>query len=669
MIKIEKIEFFNYRQYRNVSISFSDKHNYQLHILRAKNGTGKTTFLNGILWCLYAKEYYINDESKALKVINETVVQDANVNDIIEVKVRLTISDEDKYVIFERGQKFNIFEDPLTSLKQTIEIGKPVLKVIENPKFTYENSKVYETDDETQRIVKQYFDEDIYSYYFFDGENLRNYFDKKNASKVKDSIYSLSQVNLLSNASRRTEVLSEEKSRELTKNKNLDLSVYDQVDSLKDEIERLEKDNHDIEVNLSVISQRLDDLNSQLAGYKPVRDLQLRREELDKRLKKLEKEKDDIFTRKKEFIRTYYTLFHLYPRLKSTLNMIDYKEKHGELPPRIDKRQVEELLENHDANCPMCDGELNDHAIDHLKQLLLELEVSSQSSNYLSSIKGGLENAIGRCNNYQNECQSLLNDEKNNSDEMDDVKQKLDVISKYLMTYSDDHTDIIDISKIEKERNELEYERSSKEQRKGANEVCIKQDREKLVKLEKEIKELEKRDNENTLLRKQVTTLRSLTNAFMVVKKNLMDEIKIEIEKNTWESFKNMIWKKETFYSLEINDEYQMTVKNYNLNDMTGSLSATESMALAYSFTLAIHKTSGRNCPLVVDSPLGRVSDENRVNMAKELLKISKDKQIIMLFTPDEYSSEVADIYDDTVASIRDLSLVSNESEIGKVVL
>ena len=155
----------------------------------------------------------------------------------------------------------------------------------------------------------------------------------------------------------------------------------------------------------------------------------------------------------------------------------------------------------------------------------------------------------------------------------------------------------------------------------------------------------------------------------MVVKKNLMDEIKIEIEKNTWESFKNMIWKKETFYSLEINDEYQMTVKNYNLNDMTGSLSATESMALAYSFTLAIHKTSGRNCPLVVDSPLGRVSDENRVNMAKELLKISKDKQIIMLFTPDEYSSEVADIYDDTVASIRDLSLVSNESEIGKVVL
>ena len=92
-------------------------------------------------------------------------------------------------------------------------------------------------------------------------------------------------------------------------------------------------------------------------------------------------------------------------------------------------------------------------------------------------------------------------------------------------------------------------------------------------------------------------------------------------------------------------------------------------MALAYSFTLAIHKTSGRNCPLVVDSPLGRVSDENRVNMAKELLKISKDKQIIMLFTPDEYSSEVADIYDDTVASIRDLSLVSNESEIGKVVL
>ena len=128
-----------------------------------------------------------------------------------------------------------------------------------------------------------------------------------------------------------------------------------------------------------------------------------------------------------------------------------------------------------------------------------------------------------------------------------------------------------------------------------------------------------------------------------------------------------MIWKRNTFGSLSINDSYEITVLNKAGNEMTGSLSATEYMALAYSFTLAIHEASGKNCPLVVDSPLGRVSDENRENMARELLEVSKEKQIIMLFTPDEYSEDVSKVYDGTIASIRDISLSSDESEVERV--
>ena len=178
---------------------------------------------------------------------------------------------------------------------------------------------------------------------------------------------------------------------------------------------------------------------------------------------------------------------------------------------------------------------------------------------------------------------------------------------------------------------------------------------------------MEKKANKNKALQKQMNVLNDLTSCFNQVKKQLMDKIKVEIEENTWNTFKNMIWKKETFNNLKIDEDYQMSVYNNNLNDMTGSLSATESMALAYSFTLAIHETSGKNCPLVVDSPLGRVSDDNRKNMANELLKISQKKQIILLFTSDEYSKEVAEIYDSTIATIQDVSLTEDEQEIRKI--
>ena len=145
-----------------------------------------------------------------------------------------------------------------------------------------------------------------------------------------------------------------------------------------------------------------------------------------------------------------------------------------------------------------------------------------------------------------------------------------------------------------------------------------------------------------------------------------MNNIKTEIQALTWHMFDTMIWKKNTFGSISINDAYELSVYNRNGNEMTGSLSATEYMALAYSFTLAIHEASGKNCPLVVDSPLGRVSDENRANMAAELLKVSSNKQIIMLFTPDEYSEEVRKIYE-SVASVRDIVLSGDEKEVERI--
>lgn len=669
MIKIERIEFSNYRQYKHVTIDFKNNDDCNIHILKAKNGTGKTTFLNGVLWCLYEKEYYISDNSKALPVVNKNAIDSANPGDVVETKIKLTISDDDKkQIIFERSLKFSITINPLDDkdYKRAIKTTPTaILKVSEIPMDNPSNAIVYESDEETKSFVKQYFDEDIYTYYFFDGENLKNYFDSANSEKVKKSIYTLSQVNLLKDAAQKTETMSTDKSRELTKKSGQnDVTIYDKIDKLEDENERYEEENKTLRAEIPVIELRINSINDQLNGYKPIQDKQSRREELDRKYKRLKFEQEEFISKKKEFIRTYLMLFNLYPRIKSTLDMIKYKEEHGELPPRIDKKQIEELINNHDANCPMCDGEINDHAIRHMQELLEELEVSSQASNYLSSIKGGLENAIAKCKKYPKERKAIIDNEKYYIEELEKTEAELNTISQYMSKYIDEGNGLFDVPRLEKDRNDAKNELTNKQHRLWNNENLIKMNNDKLEDMRKEVKEMEKNAGEKLLLQKQVSVYRSLASAFNEVKKNLMDEIKVEIQRNTWESFKNMIWKKNTFFKLEIDDSYQMSVLDYSMNECIGSISATEKMALAYAFTLAVHETSGRNCPLVVDSPLGRVSDDNRINMATELLKISKNKQIIMLFTPDEYSKEVADIFDGVVSSKRDLSLSNDESEI-----
>lgn len=181
--------------------------------------------------------------------------------------------------------------------------------------------------------------------------------------------------------------------------------------------------------------------------------------------------------------------------------------------------------------------------------------------------------------------------------------------------------------------------------------------------LEKELLDLNKKAGMRQEYTVKYKILSTLLNNFEKVRNNIVAETRKEMQNKTERSFREMIWKKNTFGGISIDDKYKVTIYDKEGRAMTNSVSETEKMALAYAFTLAVHDVSGKNCPLVIDSPLGRVSDENRERMARSLLQVAKDKQIIMLFTPDEYSPAVANLYDRT-ATVRYLSLSADESHV-----
>ena len=84
---------------------------------------------------------------------------------------------------------------------------------------------------------------------------------------------------------------------------------------------------------------------------------------------------------------------------------------------------------------------------------------------------------------------------------------------------------------------------------------------------------------------------------------------------------------------------------------------------LALSFTLALHEVSGFNSLLFIDTPVARVSDVNRINFANVLCEVSMNKQIIMTFTPDEYSPEIKKIFNPAAKTKVDLQMI-NEKEV-----
>ena len=74
-----------------------------------------------------------------------------------------------------------------------------------------------------------------------------------------------------------------------------------------------------------------------------------------------------------------------------------------------------------------------------------------------------------------------------------------------------------------------------------------------------------------------------------------------------------------------------------NHNSILGSLSAGESLFLALSFISAIRNVTGFKFPLIIDTPLGKVSGTPRYLLSRALPEYLPDEQIIFLATDTEF--------------------------------
>ena len=121
------------------------------------------------------------------------------------------------------------------------------------------------------------------------------------------------------------------------------------------------------------------------------------------------------------------------------------------------------------------------------------------------------------------------------------------------------------------------------------------------------------------------------------VKKRLIDDIRKTIEQKTQDYFISLIWKKGEFSKIGIDEGYNVSVINRFGDECLGSLSAGERQVLALSFLAALREVSGFDAPIIIDTPLGRISDKPRENIAELLPKFLKGSQVTMLTTDSEY--------------------------------
>ncbi len=188
-MRIEKIKLKNYRQYRDIEISFKQTSGNDLHIIIGKNSVGKTNLLNAITWCLYKKEPHLSKASEQLPLLNIKTIEDAGGRGKWQVAVELWVQIDNKQrIIFSRRENYYIHE------------GSP-------PSFSSSEFEVEITDDrgntnilegeDAQAIVDRFVPEKLREFFFFDGERLDTYFRIATRENIKSAIFTIRSYDLL----------------------------------------------------------------------------------------------------------------------------------------------------------------------------------------------------------------------------------------------------------------------------------------------------------------------------------------------------------------------------------------------------------------------------------------------------------------------------------------
>jgi DNA sulfur modification protein DndD len=647
IMRIQSIKIKNYRQYRDVTIDFSKKKKSDLQVFLGKNGIGKTNILNAINWCLYGDEPHLSDDSTSLPILNTIAFQNAKENVPEEVEVQLTVlTEEGNPIIFSRIEPFLV-------KKNTIQSQKQQFKVITLDKKL--NNKILDKE-KSERAIENFVPKSIREYFFFDGERLDNYF-KVPGENIQKAIKQISKIDILFQMRERIETISKSYKKEAGKVSN-EINIFQS---------QLEENNS----SLNLISYQLGETNSQyeisktekqkisedLLKFPKVGELETNKILLDRKIEENSRKLEDKNGKKTSILHKQFVLIATLTALNSTIQMINEKRKKGEIPPFTDKEKLILILKEN--FCGICGRELDSNSKKRVEEIIENLPFSSKTATTLSNLEQPINMLISRIAENREELIEISQEIEEYKSVIENDDETLNDIKSKLANY--------DIEKIrDLERKRAAFEEASLAQKERIGHLTERRDKiqEEIKKLNDKI-EIEGRKNTKAKIFMQKVEFCDKAKEILTITINQrLNEIREKIQEETNITFFELVWKTGTFNQITIDDNYDVQITSCDTNlPMRGSLSKAENELLALSFTLALHKVSGFDAPILIDTPVARVSDDQRVNFGEVLAKISQDKQIILLFTPAEYSPDIKEVLEPWVSTNFIFEMTSDEKQ------
>ena len=651
-MRFASIDVTNYRQYKSLTLTF-DKGAHDLHIIIGENGTGKTNLLNAFTWCLYGVEPHLGDDDKTRgepklnkDAIHEALM-DSRTKEYVKVTIELELDDGEIDRITRKmpvlvKSKTDIFDMvPQTSLQV-----QRILPGVSGHSLHGDQAGFY---------IDQILPEGIREYFFFDGEQLSNYFSERRSSAIKGAIHSIAQIDVITRMRNRTTNTVKKLKTSIGRTQpniramNADIKKYEENER------KLKKIIASNAGQVERATERIKELDETLRGIPDIAALEAQRDELQQEVQRHESAIKSARAEYITFARNAYVDFAFYDAVAHGLETVSEMVRNKQLPPDINRSYIEEMLRDH--VCKVCMRPLNEEDHMHLVELLERYQVSSETSHILVAMRNEMQRLQDRIRDYPTERDKVLSTLGNAVKNRDNAARRLDDIEKAILANPDSEN----IKEWYEEREQLQRDRDEYNKKIGQRELQLKSN---ISAREKREKELEDALRTQTQQRDLADASAFGTRAAKILKdveNDVITEVRTHMSSRTESLFKGLVWKGSKCDRVELGESYQLALYDKTGYSCAATCSAAERALLALSFTLAMHEVSGFQSPLFIDTPIARASGENRANFADTLAEVSRNKQLILTFTPDEYSEAIATVFTPIAASYMHLTLDESE--------
>jgi len=626
---ISSITFTNFRQYHGThTLNFTLDDSKNVSILLGKNGAGKSNMLNALTWCFYGTEIHKDNDTQnkdGMPIINAKELSSLEINQSAYTEVIV-------HLITDAG--------PWT-IKRIIEGEKDVsgkINIESNGKLTIIHNmdgqdKIVEGEG-TQQLINNLLPEALKSFFFIDGEQLREFFKISTPQKIARAIDIVSQLELVYKAAENLEMYEKLLKRNVkvtTPNLKQISNAIDLLNTKKDEIKNKIKSQEDANEKDREELIRVKNFLKNHANLN-VSSLEKDRQAIENDIGNLNR---NIKTREKdrnEYLVNIAPFIYLKKYIEDTYNVISANIEKGLLPSKIKENFVRELLEK--GRC-ICGNKLIGEARTELEEYSQNLSLSELSEVSIAG-KTTILDILSYLEEFPTKIDALRN-------EIDDLKDQLER-KEFAKKEISEKINNIDISEIK--RNEERREVLSKQIIKSdqllkiyGNELQTfdKNLTLKNADLEKELA----KDKKNTLLRRKHSIVKEALNIFADTEEIIKTKIRKQVEQNTKTNFLTLIRKKAAFKDITIDKHYGVKVHHADGYNAINDLSAGEYLILGLSFMSALMTISGFKAPVIIDTPLAKIDDEHRDYITNELPKFLHETQVILLVTPTEYDENV----------------------------